>query len=247
MKTWLKITFAFVFVLSLAFTAGPSTVQAFHGTSLEGVADGSWDSSGISSSEIPMQLVTTPGPAWLQLLTNALDLSAPATICHPFRGGQFGWTGEIRMLDGDTWVKLPTTVDWTPTEEGKLIACAKASAAGTYALFGYFTKPAIDPCTNVTIFSFGSFGDGTLDNRGAAIFAAPPVGTTVVQLFINSVPAGAIWGDLTNTGYTEVSGEVYFGGTIYYNSEILESFTVVTKVNGCNRYETISFRDITSS
>lgn len=143
MKTWLKISF--VFVLSLAFAAGPSTVQA---TSSEGVAPGSWDSSGVPSSEIPMYLVTTPGPAWLQLLTNGLELSAPATICHPFRGAQFGWTGEIRMLDGDTWVKLPTTVKWTPTGEGKFIACATAPAAGTYALFGYFDKakaPVIAP------------------------------------------------------------------------------------------------------
>jgi hypothetical protein len=137
MKTWLKISFVFVFVLSLAFTARPSNVQAI---SLAGVAPGSWDSSGVPSSEIPMNLVTTPGPAWLQLLTNGLNLSAPATICHPFRGEQFGWTGEIRMLNGGTWVKLPTSVKWSPTGEGKLIACATAPAAGTYALFGYFDK-----------------------------------------------------------------------------------------------------------
>lgn len=240
MKTWLKITFAFVFVLSLAFTAGPSNVQAFHETSPDGVAVGSWDSSGVPSSEIPMDLVTTPGPAWLQLLTNGLDLSAPATICHPFRGGQFGWTGEIRMLNGDTWVKLPTSVNWSPTGEGKLIACATASAAGTYALFGYFTQPAIDPCDAITIYSNGNFGE-EIDNRVALIVPAPPAGTAVVQSFINIVPAGAISGDLTNTGYTDVSGEASFGGTIFYSPSILESFTVATTVNGCTQYEVVPF------
>ncbi len=236
MKTWLKLSFVVVFVLSLAFSTGPSNVQAFHETDPEGVAPGSWNSSGVASSEIPMNLVTTPGPAWLQLLANGLDLSAPARICHPFRGGQFGWTADIRMLDGDTWVKLPTTVNWTPTGEGSLIACATASTAGTYALFGYFTQPAIDPCANIEIYANGDYGDGTLDNRIAAISPAPPVGTAVLQTFINIVPAGAIWGDLANTGYTDALGEVSFGGTVYYDYEILESFTVKTKVNGCTQY-----------
>jgi len=148
------------------------------------------------------------------------------------------------MLNGDTWVKLPTSVNWSPTGEGKLIACATASAAGTYALFGYFTQPAIDACANIEIYTNGNFGED-IDNRVALIVPAPPEGTKVVQSFINIVPAGAISGDLTNTAYTDVSGEAHFGGTIHYSPSTLESFTVATKVNGCTRYEIVYFSFIT--
>lgn len=88
--------------------------------------------------EIPMVLVRPAAPADQQLMSNGVELSGPAKICYPFRGGQFGWHGQIRLLADAIWVPLATTVIWTPDAEGKLMACAKAPVAGTYALFAYW-------------------------------------------------------------------------------------------------------------
>jgi len=37
---------------------------------------------------------------------------------------------------------METTNDWVPNKEGEFMSCAQAPAAGTYALFGYWKKPA---------------------------------------------------------------------------------------------------------
>ena len=91
-------------------------------------------------AEVAIDLEAAPAPAWLQLLAKGLKIEAPARICHPFRGGQFGWTADIRRLVNGKWVKLATTADWVPSREGKFMACAQAPAAGTYALFGYYRE-----------------------------------------------------------------------------------------------------------
>ncbi|KAF0146887.1 MAG: Uncharacterized protein FD187_3177, partial [bacterium] len=92
-------------------------------------------------AEVAIDLEAAPAPAWLQLLAKGLKIEAPARICHPFRGGQFGWTADIRRLVNGKWVKLATSADWVPSREGKFTACAQAPAAGTYALFGYYKTP----------------------------------------------------------------------------------------------------------
>ena len=71
-------------------------------------------------------------------MSKGLKLSAADAICWPFREAQFGWTGRIYQQVGETWTPLSTTIAWTPSEEGKMHACAKAPGAGTYALFGFW-------------------------------------------------------------------------------------------------------------
>jgi len=99
-----------------------------------------WSGSGVAAEEIPMYEVTTTPKEWYRLKANGIEVDGPTTICHPFKAGRFGWVGEIHQLVEGSWVKLPTTVGWVPDEEGRFMACAKAPAAGIYALFGYFVE-----------------------------------------------------------------------------------------------------------
>jgi hypothetical protein len=107
----------------------PSTVT--------GTEEGGWVVTSAGSYGIPMEDVSA-GPDGQKLISNGLQLEGPALICYPFRGAQFGWHGLIRVLDGTKWWPLATTIAWTPDEEGKLMACAQAPAAGTYALWAWW-------------------------------------------------------------------------------------------------------------
>jgi hypothetical protein len=98
-----------------------------------GLAEGSWSAG--TEVDVNLDAVNYAG---LQLLTKGVKLSEPAKLCHEFRGGDYGWVGEIRMLKNGVWVKQPTTMGWEPDTEGKFMACTDASAVGTYALFGWF-------------------------------------------------------------------------------------------------------------
>lgn len=97
------------------------------------IAGGAWK----TGSEVQVDLVANPAPTWLQLLSNGVKITKAGEICHPLRGGQFGWVGEIRQLKDGKWVKLATTNGWVPDKEGEYLACAQAPGAGVYALFGY--------------------------------------------------------------------------------------------------------------
>lgn len=101
---------------------------------VNGVSAGDW-TSGI---EVPIDLKQNPAPEWLQLMDDGVSITTPGIICHPFRGGRFGWVADIRQLVDGKWVKVLTTLSRL-TPEGEMIACADATAAGTYALFGYYT------------------------------------------------------------------------------------------------------------
>ena len=104
-------------------------------------ANNSWIYSGEESGTgVKMQLVPLPAPnPWEILLSDGLlvELSTPIQICHPFRGGQFGWTGAIYLRNGAGWLEMPSTTEWTPDEEGEILICATATVSGTYAIFGY--------------------------------------------------------------------------------------------------------------
>jgi len=101
-----------------------------------------WDNSGVTGEVIPMYTITTTPREWYQLKADGLKIDGPAYICRPFWAGRFGWVGEIFQMVDETWVKLPTTAKWVADNEGKYTVCAQAPAAGTYALFGYWIKPA---------------------------------------------------------------------------------------------------------
>jgi len=165
MKSWSRIGIVFALVLTIAITAVPGKVSAgpiilipIHKPE---IAPGSWTwTSGASGSEVQPNTLTTPAPTWRLLITNGLVLSGPSYICHEFTGFQVGWMGDIYMLNGDAWTKLATTIDWVPTIEGHLMACAQAPATGTYALFAYWEKPeGWQPCRTAIV----SIGAAELD------------------------------------------------------------------------------------
>lgn len=149
MKVFVNLSFAILLVFSLLWANDPKIAEAVSGVSHSGVAGGIWS----SGTEVDVDLTVTSAPTWMQLLTSGVKISSPAKICHPFQGGQFGWVGEIRQLVKGEWVKLVTTNDWVPSTEGVFTACAQAPAAGTYALFGYWIRPAgyIEESTTVNL------------------------------------------------------------------------------------------------
>ncbi len=119
-----------------------STSSADEGTEKDaGPANKSWviESDSATGQEISTAKVTAPPPnEWSRLQSKGLVVSGQTPICHPFRGGQFGWHTSVFLLNGSTWLEIPTTVEWYPDEEGQLMACAFAPVSGTYALFGYW-------------------------------------------------------------------------------------------------------------
>lgn len=140
MKRVLKISVVLLVVCALLFFSAKQYVAAKWVGPNPGlaIAEDHW----LSGTEVPVTLVSTPAPAWLQLLTSGVQVTSPGKICHYFRGGQFGWVGEIRMLDKGVWVMVPTTTGFYPNPEGRFMACADVQKAGLYALFGYYLKPA---------------------------------------------------------------------------------------------------------
>lgn len=93
-----------------------------------------------NKDEVPMINVPGGNSAWLQLVSPGIRAGSSAEICYPFRNYQFGWSGNIYHFTEGQWVKMETKISWPTGREGLPIACAKVSAAGEYALFGYYSK-----------------------------------------------------------------------------------------------------------
>ena len=120
-------------------TAIPPTATQVPTIESEGVADGDWS----SGSAIKVNLSTSKPPkSFLQLLGDGVKAQKTGKICHPFRGGQYGWTGSIYQLINGKWVKAPTFFVWYPNSEGTFMACTNAVAGGIYALFGTYDENA---------------------------------------------------------------------------------------------------------
>jgi len=138
MEKVFKFTVVALIVAGLLFLNAPKNVQAgYIGTSIPSLAPGDWS----TGSNVDVNFTDNPAPSWMQLLTSPVKVTEPGQICHNFRGGQFGWVGEIRQLVDGQWVKVPVTVGWVPSTEGAFMICADVSSAGTYALFGFFNPP----------------------------------------------------------------------------------------------------------
>jgi hypothetical protein len=90
---------------------------------------------------IPQYQLEAPTGGYALLQSDAVKVSGYTRICHPYRGGQYGWTSEIRVLTSLGWTAVPTTSGWEPDEEGQYMTCANVGS-GTYAVFGYWDKPA---------------------------------------------------------------------------------------------------------
>lgn len=135
MKKYLNFAFVFVLALSMLLinTSGTVSAKLNPVTSYIVPAEGAWS----AGTEVFIDPATVKLPD-LQLLTNGTVISEPQKICHEFRGGDYGWVGEIRMLKDGVWIKQTATTGWQPDSEGKFMICTDAATSGTFALFGYY-------------------------------------------------------------------------------------------------------------
>jgi hypothetical protein len=140
MKNWFRIGLVLMIVLGAVFVSEPKNVQA------QPPAEGSWN----TGKEVQIDVSKYPELSWMNLFSTAIKISAPTKICHPFRGGQYHWVGQIMQLKDGKWKKVTTVNDWVPSKEGDFMSCAQAIEAGTYALFGYYNGPAEITSTNST-------------------------------------------------------------------------------------------------
>ncbi len=143
MKKTARLVLAIVFVLGIMIASSPLNAMAKSdelktSTPNPLIASGSWT----GGSSMDVSTLASSAPTWLQLLTDGVKVTEAGKICHPFRGGQFGWVGQIMQYKDGQWVKVTTVNDWVPNKEGDFMSCAQAPAAGTYALFGYWKRPA---------------------------------------------------------------------------------------------------------
>jgi hypothetical protein len=113
----------------------------------EGIADGDWS----SGKEVSIDLSKTKAPkSYLQLLGEGVKALFFGKICHPFHGGQYGWTGSIYQLVDGKWIKAHTYFIWYPDSEGSFMACTNASFGGIYALFGSYNEN-VNPTATIFI------------------------------------------------------------------------------------------------
>jgi hypothetical protein len=235
-----KITRSVICILALASLflscASASSNNTSNTTiSPSSVAEGDWEvyTPGVRIAVVPMEALTTSNAAWLQLLTDGVTLSGPSEICHPFRGGQFGWAGIIYQLDGYEWKKLETTAKWYPDTSGEFIACAYAPAAGTYTLFGYYTAADTKACNKYSISSLDAVMVG---DNGFIYFGtiSPAVANIEVTYKISQItPAGAITGALTASAYTDEGGNFQFSEPFFIDFEVVTGFHQKFYIDGC--------------
>ena len=131
----------FVFVITTAFLAVtvPGSVSASAGD----IGSGTWVTPGssLAFTTINVDKAAKSAPTWLQQLSEGIVITAPAKICYPFRGGEFGWQPSIRQLSDGKWSAVSTKIEFPFTKEAGSYACTSAPASGTYALFGYYKGP----------------------------------------------------------------------------------------------------------
>jgi hypothetical protein len=137
MKKTARVSLVLIFMLGLTLLIVPNTAQAIK-TDSSAIAGGEWS----TGTSVDVSKMMDQKPDWLQLLSkNGVKVDGAGELCHPLRGGQFGWVGEIREYKKGEWIRIPTTNDWVPSLDGVYTACAQVSKAGTYALFGYYVRP----------------------------------------------------------------------------------------------------------
>lgn len=143
MKKYLLLVISSVVLVSLFLTTGVHAAEAgyYLPPAPDAPGEGSWHyDEDLVGKNVPMDKITTPPPnEWMDLLANGilLETQGSTELCHPFPGAQFGWEGGIYLLNGHSWLEIPSTTAWLPDEEGKLMICADVPMSGTYALFGF--------------------------------------------------------------------------------------------------------------
>ena len=149
-----SIALILVFMLVLV----PVTVSA---------SDFSWN----TGTQVTLNMDKTPAPSWLQIFSEGVKITGAAKICHPFNKGLDNWVGLIYELKDGKWTKLPTTMS-RPSDEGAYMACANATEAGTYALFGYYKSTKVTP-TAVAPSLSGEWNTGTEVDLNMDKYPAP--------------------------------------------------------------------------
>ena len=142
MKKIITLFFVIALIATLIVFSPKNASAIFKPTPTIEIEEWYWDDAGVAGVLVPMYTISSVPREWYQLKADGLTIDGPAKICRQFRAGRFGWVGEIFQLVEDAWVKLPSTAAWLADEEGKFTVCAQAPEAGTYALFGYWVKPA---------------------------------------------------------------------------------------------------------
>jgi hypothetical protein len=139
-KTLLLCVVAALMLSVFVIDAAPVTAKP---APPETPAAGQWIVSDEDAIEgvIPQYKLEPPTGGYALLQSDAVKVSGYTRICHPYRGGQYGWTSEIRTLTPLGWSAVPTESGWEPDEEGQYMTCAEVGP-GTYAVFGYWDKPA---------------------------------------------------------------------------------------------------------
>jgi hypothetical protein len=224
-------------VLSTAiFAAYPNPVQADSGETIHLVnaASGEWEwtNDNVTGSEVSLDSIAAPNPEYMQLLSNGLSLSGATEICHPFRGGQFGWTGRIYNLSGGAWHELATTTRWVPDTSGKLMSCAYAPTEGTYALFGYYTDQP-KACREYSISSMGAYEVGINGFVYYGTISPPNPGIKVTYRFKGIKPAGSVTGALSASTYTDADGDFTFSEPFFIDFETILTFRQEFLVDDC--------------
>lgn len=258
-KFWFAAPVMILLLLGVLLLALPTTISAKKiDPPTPGLADGDWqwDNPDVIGETSPIDLVSAPKPEWLDVMSwDAITISGPATLCHPFRGGQFGWVGDIHVFTGKSWEPISTTMEWVPDLEGTYMACAKAPSAGTYALFGGYVKPAnagLPECDFPVSLLFFQVSDAAQPATPSGplpfqLVAAvmdedhqPAVGTLAKYTLSNVVPADSMMGEMKGTTTFQLHPEynydyplAVFSEVVYIDINELESFTVVFTSMGC--------------
>ena len=137
-KNTIRFILVMLLVAGLFAVSAPKNVAAkTYQPATTVLASGDWS----TGTPVDVNFTDNPAPSWMQLLAKPVEVTEPGKICHDFRGGQFGWVGEIRQLVDGEWVKVPVTIGWVPNTEGAFMICADVSSAGTFALFGFYNPP----------------------------------------------------------------------------------------------------------
>jgi hypothetical protein len=225
MKKGFSHVLSVLFVFALILVNAPKNVEAVRPDTDSSVAGGTWN---VGTEVSMVDLIKYPAAPWLQLLTDGVKLSAPARICHPFRGGQFHWVGQIMQLIDGKWVKLVTTNEWVPSTEGTFTSCAQAPAAGIYALFGYYNGPIIaaNPieCSNTFTPSMPVGGS----SRYMTVTVSPFVSGTPISYQILTLGTGY---SETGSGTLDGTGTYQFMTT--YAGAAIITFTVRFTMGSC--------------
>ncbi len=249
MKKIVRVVLAIVFVFGIILASAPQYALAktdpeSTATPKPLIAAGAWT----SGSAVDVSGLVGSAPTWLQWLANGVKVTEAGKICHPMRGGQFGWVGQIMQYKNGEWIKLTTTNDWVPNKEGEFMSCAQAPAAGTYALFGYWIRPAgyVEAAKAPASVNCADLVWGTIDLDSGTwtftgIVSGLPSGTRI-DLSVNaaSLPAGISITGTTSTSTDNSAGDFTLTTAFSATPDYLDvTFTVPTY--GCTYSRTYGF------